>query len=77
MSCLSVQMKRVPDGMKVMMDRNPSGMIVKMTTNVMKARMGLVCGTSLGDYAILWVQDGALMTVDNQYLLVKKVKRHV
>ena len=37
-------------------------------------RMGMVCGSSLGEYAVLWVTEGPLATSDGKYLLVKKTK---
>lgn len=40
------------------------------------ARMGMVCGSSLGAYDVLWVQDGELETIKGEYLLVKKRKRN-
>ena len=39
-------------------------------------RMGLVCGTSLGTFDVLWVRQGPLMTVDKNYLIVKKKRRN-
>ena len=50
-------------------------MVAKMSRiGGMTARMGMVCGTSLGQYDVLWVQDGPLATVKGEYLLVKKKK---
>ena len=40
----------------------------------MTVRMGMVCGSSLGEYAVLWVKEGPLATVKGEYLLVKKKK---
>lgn len=40
----------------------------------MTVRMGAVCGSSLGEYAVLWVTEGPLETVKGEYLLVKKEK---
>lgn len=42
----------------------------------MTVRMGLVCGSNLGQYDVLWVQDGALETADGAYLCVPKKKRN-
>ena len=42
----------------------------------MTVRMGMVCGSSLGAYAILWVKDdAALSTIKGEYLLVKKRRK--
>ncbi len=37
-----------------------------------RVSMGLVCGPNLGDYDVLWVQDGPLLTIDEGYLITKK-----
>ena len=50
-------------GMKASMEREGG----------MSVRMGLVCGTSIGKYDFLWVQDPAcLATIQGEYLVVKK-----
>ena len=42
----------------------------------MTVRMGLVCGASLGDFAVLWVKDdAALSTIKGEFLLVRKRKK--
>lgn len=32
-------------------------------------RIGLVCGTNLGQYGIIWASDGKLITLENGYLI--------
>lgn len=50
-------------------------MTAKMTrVGGMTVRMGAICGTSLGEYSVLWVTEGPLATVKGEYLLVKKHK---
>ena len=39
------------------------------------ARMGLVCGSSLGDFSVLWVTEGPLQTIKGEFILVKKDKK--
>ena len=42
----------------------------------MTVRMGLICGSSIGEYQILWVNDpAALLTVQGEYLVVRKNKK--
>lgn len=41
----------------------------------MTVRMGMVCGSSLGAFDVLWVQNEPLNTVKGEYLLVKKKRR--
>ena len=61
MACLKVQM--IGGGcMSVSMTRKGG----------IKARMGLVCGTNLGVYQYLWSSEHQLITINNQYLLVRK-----
>lgn len=36
-----------------------------------KVNMGIVCGANLGDFEVLWVQDGPLLTIENGYLITK------
>lgn len=42
----------------------------------MTARMGLVCGSSLDAYEVLWVQEGPLATIDDKILYVKKERNN-
>ena len=41
----------------------------------MTVRLGMVCGTSLGAFEVLWVTEGPLVTLKGEYLLVKKQKK--
>ena len=49
------------------------GGISVVATNVcgIHCRMGLVCGTNLGEN-VLWASDGVLLTVNKEYLIVKR-----
>lgn len=48
-------------------------MTAKMTrVGGMTVRMGMVCGSNLGAYNYLWVQEGPVTTIKGEYLLVKK-----
>ena len=51
-------------------------MSAKMTRiGGMTVRMGMVCGSSLGQYDVLWVKEGPLATIKGEYLLVSKRKK--
>lgn len=46
-----------------------------LRVGAMTARMGMVCGSNLGAYEVMWVQEGPLMTVNGEFLLVKKKRK--
>lgn len=58
-------------GIGVTMERKGGATATFESKGGIIVNMGLVCGASLGDYNILWVQDGPLLTIENGYLITE------
>lgn len=70
MSCLSVNVSRIGQGIDATMDRVRGGIVVRMTKKSGASfRMGLVCGNNLG-LGILWASDERLIIAEGGYLIV-------
>lgn len=68
MNCLNVDISRV-GGLDVEVSR-----VGAMSCNIrrisdFKVRIGLVCGTDLGELGIIWASDGKLITLEGGYLI--------
>ena len=62
MNCISFITERIGGDTKISASR----------VTDLKVRFSLVCGTGLGNYEFLHASDGALLTVDGGYIMVKK-----
>lgn len=70
-STVTVLFKRV-FGISVAFERAGGSSVSCRRVGGVNCRMGLVCGTSIGDFEVLWVQDGPLLTIDDGYLITEK-----
>ena len=74
MSCLDATIERVP----IQLDMEALRVPASMTMDIRRLRPELiftttvVCGTSLGTTQVLYAQDGILLTVDGEKLIVPK-----
>ena len=73
MSFLRVELNRMGGGSKATMKMVPRNASASMTrVKNIKMSLGLVCGTNLGKYEILWSSTDALITLENDKILVRK-----
>ena len=74
MSCVRVEINRV-GGMVAGMEMLGGSSAEMVLVRSFSASLGLVCGTSLGQYDILWSSTDALITHQNNRILVRR--KHV
>ena len=76
MSCLAVTINRIGGNISAAM--NPVIQPVSATLERrggITASMGLVCGTGLGPWEVLYASDGVLLTKDGEVIFVRKEGR--